>query len=108
MIKNFALTSFALMMLFIFSDSIKAKVVETRMSFAMSRIDMSAETERNLDDTVERVANGYRKRAYTDQEKISIANLLGEIRSFQGKELPDDKARTVDGRLNAILKRHGL
>lgn len=108
MIKNFALTSFAILLLFIFSHEIKAKSLEMRMSFAMSRIEMSPEISTQLKSTVARVAEGYRGRVYSELESGSVQSLLKEIRMHQGRELSDTKAKPILGKLDAILKRHQL
>ena len=108
MIKNFALTSLAILLLIVFSNQIKATVLEARMSFAMSRIEMSPDTADHLDASVERAADGYRRRVYSELESGSVQELLREVRMYQGRELSDTKAKSILGRLDAILNRHQL
>lgn len=108
MIKNFALASFVILLLVLFSNHIKEGVFDARMAVMMARIELQDEAADRMRDVLSRVGDGHRQRVYTNTERIALEELISEIRSYQGKELPEEKAENLSNRLQIITDRHGL
>ena len=108
MVKNFALAAVIVLLLILFSTHIKEGIFDARVAIMMSRIDIEEEAEDRLREVLSGVGDGYRKGSYTQVERIALEELVAEVRSYQGKELPTDKAKTLSNRFQIITDRHGL
>ena len=109
MIKNFAIVSFTFLMLILFRGYIKEAVFDLRMTVMMSRIEVEeAEAEDQLREGLSRIGNGHRMGIFSQTERVTLEEMLREIRSYQGKEMPATVAEGFGSRLEIIADRHDL
>ena len=108
MIKNFALACLAILILVLFNGYIKEGVFDARMSIMLARIEFDEESADLFADVLGRVGDGHRQRVFTQPERIALEELIAEIKTFQGKEMPEKTAENLSNRLQIITDRHGL
>ena len=108
MIKNFALACLAILILVLFNNYIKEAVFDVRVSLILARIDLSEDSEERLADVLSRVGDGHRQRSFNQTERIALEELIAEVKEFQGKEMPDQRAEALSNRIQIITDRHGL
>ena len=109
MIKNFAICSFVILMMVVFSNYIKEWSFDARVAVMMARIDVEDdEAKSRLREVLGRVGDGYGQRSYNHVETIALIDLVKEVKSYQGKEMPEKTAESLSNRFEVIVERYGL
>lgn len=109
MIKNLAFFLAFVLVVVLFQPQIKAAIVEFQFGMAMSGLEVEEEQLEALRALRDRIGSGYRVRAFTDQERLTLSQLRAELSSLSKADSVDPRAvDSVIGRHEAILRRHRL
>ncbi|MCG8459738.1 MAG: hypothetical protein MI919_25945 [Holophagales bacterium] len=108
MLKNAAIVLAIAMGVFLFRPYIKSLSMELRMGLSLSRIEMVEEQKEELDRVFSRVGNGFEAYVFDETEMTTLRELMAQVKSYEGREMPEADADRIIQRFESILKRYKL
>ncbi|MDA8017639.1 MAG: hypothetical protein MPN21_09350 [Thermoanaerobaculia bacterium] len=114
MFKTLAIVLVAILLLVVCQTQIKGLIVERQLRLSISSLELSAGSTDRLLALASRIRRGYVEQRYTEVERNTLLGLRGELKELvERKErtqprVQEAEAQRIAGKLEAILKRHGL